>query len=614
MINWIVTSSVLIAIVLLLRLLLKGRVSQRLQYALWLPVLLRLLIPFSFGSSEMSVLNTLPSSTPSVRIEAEVMPQVTLPMQSEGSAPSVVTKPTPQLPVAVTETNTLSWEDILWVLYIAGAASVCAGFLFLNIELSIRLHRSRKAMRRTGSLMTYHSDAVETPCLFGLLRPAIYVTSEAASAPHAFHHSVSHEQTHYRHGDHIWSILRGLCLALHWYNPLVWVAAIVSGRDAELACDEATLHRLGEAERASYARTLISLSGKKRTALSLAATTMSGGKHSLKERVARIVKRPKMAVYTPVVLLLVCAIAVGCTFSDAKSEPTKDAPVTESTELITEPVSQRPPAPSFEYNDPTEPTIPPEDLVLPYYVLMPFFTDNPTMDMTITYRESSQVQYETFAVPEDIAKDLYSLLSGHNWEPLKERPQIPDVPALLISREASYGLVILNRGSTGILEYHCAGESYYWERQERGDPYYAYGFHEFEYMSRLMYDRAESRQISFISPFAFDGDAEGALQMLAESVYPQPYMELTPGHYDGMKDYKVRSTEIYERREDGKAITGVFRYAFTPDSPYRRAVGGESYGEGEYEGMILWGDYVCLELWEDGLWHWTLDQDPLPLP
>ena len=128
-----------------------------------------------------------------------------------------------------------------------------------------------------------------------------------------------------------------------------------------------------------------------------------------------------------------------------------------------------------------------------------------------------------------------------------------------------------------------------------------------------MYDRAESRQISFISPFAFDGDAEGALQMLAESVYPQPYMELTPGHYDGMKDYKVRSTEIYERREDGKAITGVFRYAFTPDSPYRRAVGGESYGEGEYEGMILWGDYVCLELWDDGLWHWTLDQDPLPL-
>ncbi len=608
MINWFVTSSVLIAIVLLLRLLLKGRVSQRLQYALWLPVLLRLLIPFSFGSSEMSVLNTLPSSTPSVQIEAEVMPQVSLPMQSEGSAPSVVTKPTPQLPAAVTETNALSWEDILWVLYIAGAASVCAGFLFLNIELSIRLHRSRKAMQRTGSLMTYHSDAVETPCLFGPLRPAIYVTSEAASAPHAFHHSVSHEQTHYRHGDHIWSILRGLCLALHWYNPLVWVAAIVSGRDAELACDEATLHRLGEAERASYARTLISLSGKKRTALSLAATTMSGGKHSLKERVARIVKRPKMAVYTPVVLLLVCAIAVGCTFSDAKSEPTKDAPVTESTELITEPVSQRTPSPSFEYN---EPTIPPEDLVLPYYVLMPFFTDNPTMDMAITYRESSQVQYNTYEVPEDIAGELYSLFSGHNWEPLEERPQIPDVPALLLSREASYGLVILNHGNTGILEYHTADGSYYWARQEQEG---LISVSEFDYVTRRKYDGAELRQIQFLTPFAFDGDAEGALQMLAESVYPQPYMELTPGHYDRMNEYKVLDIQIHERREDGKAITGYFYYAFAPDSPYRCAVGGEEKGTGEYEGMILWGDYVCLELWDDGLWHWTLDQAPLSLP
>ena len=266
MLNWMITSSVLIAIVLLLRWMLKGRISQRLQYALWLPVLLRLLIPFSFGSSEMSVLNTLPTSAPSVQIETEVMPQVSLPMRSEGATPSDTTAPIPQIPATVTETNALSWEDILWTLYIAGAASVCAGFLFLNIELAIRLRRSRKELARTGKLMTYHSDAVETPCLFGLFRPAIYVTSEALSSPLAMQHSVSHEQTHYRHGDHIWSVLRALCVALHWYNPLVWVAAIVSGRDAELACDEATLLRLGEAERASYARTLIALSSKRQTA------------------------------------------------------------------------------------------------------------------------------------------------------------------------------------------------------------------------------------------------------------------------------------------------------------------------------------------------------------
>ena len=65
MISWMITSSVLIAVVLLLRRVLKGRVSQRLQYLLWLPVLVRLLIPFSFGSSKMSVLNTLPTSAPS---------------------------------------------------------------------------------------------------------------------------------------------------------------------------------------------------------------------------------------------------------------------------------------------------------------------------------------------------------------------------------------------------------------------------------------------------------------------------------------------------------------------------------------------------------------------
>ncbi len=613
MINWIITSSVLIAIVLLLRLLLKGRVSQRLQYALWLPVLLRLLIPFSFGSSEMSVLNTVPSSKPSVHIEAEAFPQVSLPIQNEISAPPAITNPVPQLPTTNSEKAPIPWSTILWAVYFGGMASVVVGFIFLNVELSVRLRRSRKALQRTGNLMIYHSDAVESPCLFGILRPAIYVTSEAASAPHAFHHSVSHEQTHYRHGDHIWSVLRGLCIALHWYNPLVWVAAIVSGRDAELACDEATLLRLGEAERASYARTLIALSSKRRTALSLAATTMTGGKGSLKERIARIVKRPKMAVYTPIVLLLVCAIAVGCTFSDAKPEPTAETPVTEPTKPSTEP-STEPSVPRYTgpiVGEPTEATIPPEDLVLPYYVLMPFFTDNPTADMTITLRESSQVQHETFAVPEDSANALYSIISSREWEVLDEKPQIPNCPSLLISREASFGTVILNHGNTGILEYHTTNGSYYWETWEQES---VLSLSDFEFKTRHQYYWSETVGADWNRAFAFDGDAEGALQMLAESVYPQPYMELTPGHYDRMNEYKVLDIRIHDRREDGKAITGYFRYAFTPDSPYRRALGGESYGEGEYEGMILWGYNVSLELREDSLWHCTLDQDPLPLP
>ena len=65
-------------------------------------------------------------------------------------------------------------------------------------------------------------------------------------------HVLAHELTHYRHGDHLWSLLRCVAVTLHWYNPLVWLAAALSRRDAELACDEGTLHRLGEEERTAY--------------------------------------------------------------------------------------------------------------------------------------------------------------------------------------------------------------------------------------------------------------------------------------------------------------------------------------------------------------------------
>lgn len=608
MINWMITSSVLIAIVLLLRWILKGRISQRLQYALWLPVLLRLLIPFSIGSSEMSVLNTLPTTTPSIHTEAEVVPQVTVPVFNEEiTAPSANTSVVPQISASNPEAKAVPWETILLSLYIAGAVSIAAGFLFLNTELSVRLRRSRSAMKPTGKLTTYHSDAVETPCLFGLFCPAIYVTTEALCSPHTLQHSVSHEQTHYRHGDHIWSVLRGLCIALHWYNPLVWVAAVASGRDAELACDEATLLRLGETERASYARTLISLSSKRRSALSLAATTMTGGKGSLKERIARIVKQPKMAVYTPIILILVCTLAVGCTFFDAKSDPSAEAPVSESTEPSSEPDTYRYTGPVTEYREPTEPTVAPEDLVLPHYVLMPFFTDDPTADMTITYRESSQVQYKTYAVPEDSAEGLYSLISSREWKVLDEKPQLPDCPSLLISRETSFGTVILHNGNTGILEYHTADGSYYWKTWEQE------GILLIEFKTKHEYYWSESVGRQF-APFAYDGNAEGALQMLVETVYPQFYMELSPGHYDRMIEYNVISTDIYEVREDGKAITGEFGFVFTPDSELRIPIAGEDYAQGIYEGMIRNSMCVSLELKEDGLWHYTFDQDPMPLP
>jgi hypothetical protein len=101
---------------------------------------------------------------------------------------------------------------------------------------------------------------------------------------------------------------------------LVWWAAILSQRDAELACDEATIKLLGEGERAEYGRTLIGMTCQKKANVLITATTMNSGKSGLKERIMLIAKKPKMALYTLLIVMLAAAIAVGCTFTGPKTE------------------------------------------------------------------------------------------------------------------------------------------------------------------------------------------------------------------------------------------------------------------------------------------------------
>lgn len=330
MTDWIVTSSVLIIVVTALRYLLRGTISLRLQYALWALVLLRLLLPVQLGETSFSVLNA---------VEEDTELQLTV------SRPFFFVGETPDLAMPVVEPDdSLSEEEltqlqqklelqyyeemsqyampvslstVLRVVWLTGTAVTAAWFFLSNLHFARVLRRSRRLTEHTcGNLPVYVSPPADTPCLFGLFHPAVYVTEAVLQDETVLHHVLSHEETHYRQGDHIWSVLRGVCLALHWYNPLVWLAAALSRRDAELACDEGTLRRLGEEQRTAYGETLIALTcGRKKGELLLTATTMTGSKKSLRERITLIAKRPKMAVYTLIAALLVVTVAAGCTFT-----------------------------------------------------------------------------------------------------------------------------------------------------------------------------------------------------------------------------------------------------------------------------------------------------------
>lgn len=329
MIEWVVSSCILILAVIALRYLLRGRISLRLQYALWLLVLARLLLPVSFGSTDISVMSVV-ERAPVVQAVESVREVDTIWQAHDGSVEGYPAGPLmPDTPVTVAPSVTndqfsrmesaLTLRKLLLPVWRCGAAATLLVFLAANVRFARRLRRCRRPLAVEGAaLPVYVAEERAAPCLFGLFRPAVYVTQATADDPVLLRHAVAHETTHFRHGDHVWALLRAVCLALHWWNPLVWWAAKLSRQDGELACDEATIRALGETECAAYGRTLIRMACGRGISPLLTATAMDGGKTSLHERIVLLAKKPRTAALAAIALVLAAALCVGCTFTGAK--------------------------------------------------------------------------------------------------------------------------------------------------------------------------------------------------------------------------------------------------------------------------------------------------------
>ena len=350
--EWIISSSVLIAAVLLGRFLLRGKISLRLQYALWGIVLLRLLLPIQIFTSDYGVgsiaqemdisapVRLVYISTHTEKFQADYDAyyqrlETEYAAQSKPIAPDAIDKEAYTLASAQQKLNITQLLYDIWFVGMAAAASVIVA---CNVHLACQLRKRRWTLDVPASLLpVYVTEAVPTPCMFGLFRPAIYLTPEAARDDQIRAHVLTHELTHYRHLDHIWSVLRSLCLVLHWYNPLVWAAVKVSRADAELACDEGTLAVLGESHRGEYGRTLIGLTCIDHGgSMFITATTMTGSAGSLRERIRLLMKRPRNTVLSLTAMILLVTAIVGCAFSTAP----ESAP-TETTEpMETDPLHQ----------------------------------------------------------------------------------------------------------------------------------------------------------------------------------------------------------------------------------------------------------------------------------
>ncbi len=351
----LLTSSALILALLVLRQVFRKRISRRVQYALWGLVLVRLLVPANLPAADFSVLSVsepariqmeerleeepvyvLPVSTQEIA-RSSARPNVILPMEGRYSE---VTQAEGQPAVLTKYAFTL--EEALGLVWAAGMGCMGLWLAVSNLRFWHMLRKKRIPMELPECRYPVYlvEEGLVSPCLFGLFRPAVYLTPAAMESGEGLRHVLAHEETHGRHGDPLWSLLRSVCLAVYWFDPLVWWAAAAAREDCELACDESALRRLGEAERIPYGQTLLRLIPLQRSAghVMLTATTMTSDKKRMKERIMRISENLKMKTAALCAALAVTAAVCAVTFTGCSAQA---AAGTASPENISAPTDRQ---------------------------------------------------------------------------------------------------------------------------------------------------------------------------------------------------------------------------------------------------------------------------------
>ncbi len=283
-------ASLVILAVLLLRFALKGA-PKAYACGLWLLVLLRLLCPVfpEVSISPMPEVNSSVELLESFTSQTPVFdaPEAAVPVEGDAA-----------MEAEAAPRGAISLQALLSMLWAVGTVSVLAwGCLSL-----IPLGRKLQAAVPKGKGV-YLADHIDTPFVMGVLRPKIYLPSDL---PEDWMDAiVRHERCHIRHLDPLVKHLFFLATAIHWFNPLVWVAYRFMGRDMEMRCDEAVMKEMDEASRREYAQSLLCLStGRRRIAAPLAF-----GEGDTRQRIKEVLQYKKPAFWLSIAGAALCVLA-----------------------------------------------------------------------------------------------------------------------------------------------------------------------------------------------------------------------------------------------------------------------------------------------------------------
>ena len=268
------------------------RAPRRAVCMLWLLVALRLLLPARL-TVESPVSLQQPESPPILAYQEL--------RQQEKAYVSTPPEQRPEMagPAAAQGFALLDQLPAIWLTGVGCMA------LYMALSLLRMRWRLRAAPRIQDNV--YRCTDWSTPFVLGVLAPRIYVPETVSEQD--FPQVLAHERCHIRRWDHVWKPLAFLLLAVNWFNPVLWAAYVLLGRDMERACDEMVLKNATPSQRAAYSRALVACAAQPKMA---AVCPLAFGEVAVKERVKNVLNYKKPALWAVILLVVAAAIIGAC--------------------------------------------------------------------------------------------------------------------------------------------------------------------------------------------------------------------------------------------------------------------------------------------------------------
>ncbi|WP_312699330.1 M56 family metallopeptidase [Sedimentibacter sp.] len=292
------TASYAVIFVIIARFFLK-KTPKIFSYALWLIVLFRLVCPFSFGSSVSMMPENSGFVSENIMGVHPVMDNETTAAENAVSntvhSPVIPSDPASGFSFMKTMTEA---APIIWIIGITV-------FLIYGTVSYLKL----KNILNTATLVNdniFETDRIKTPFVLGIIRPKIYIPVNLSD--NELKYIIKHEQTHIRRHDHIVKLISFFSLAIHWFNPLVWLSFFLMSKDMEMSCDESVMKSTGEDIRMNYSKSLLSLSAKQSGLL----VPLAFGESNVMSRIKNILnyKKPSYLILAAAAAIVVCIAVV----------------------------------------------------------------------------------------------------------------------------------------------------------------------------------------------------------------------------------------------------------------------------------------------------------------